>query len=616
MANVRSDSGLSPALRLFDGGSVAGMSEGELLERFASRRDEAAFTALVALHGPMVLATCRGVLRDMNDAEDAFQATFLVLVKKAGVLRVIDSLGGWLYRVAFRMALQANEDAARRRERERRAGEESALRRSDCGEREEAVQRLYAEIDRLPDRYRLPLVLCHLEGLTQDVAARRLGLSEGTLRRRLEQARDRLRVRLRRGSESQNADAGLALLPRQAAVPVAWAEEAVRVAVSVAPGRSKLLAAAWAETMLRSMSVARFLRAGTMACALALTGTSLAIMIGVVRGERPERATRTGQGGGHIAAGASDVAKRMSLPRFDGPLAPLGNRVYVSGTSWLADAAPQDRWVSLAIDAEGGAARREGWVYDRASIWRSADGSILGWSGIGSRDGSLWARAERSLPRRVFDARNLGQSCSGLICAFAPDGKQVVVATLVLREGRRVFTTWRMNADGTERIRLPLEDHEMVADWSPDGEQLLVVSLGHSPTVGPPSADTISVSNPDGGNRRLLRKGCMFIYPSFAPNGGRIAYIGCDPRDGRHALMVIDPDGSNPHRVLDLRGVVIGRICWSPDGTRLALSRLTSPGEVRGPQLARVEIVNLAGTDRRELELPVAFTEITELSWR
>src|SRR5438874_9701876 len=95
----------------------------QLLERFAGQRDEAAFAALVARHGPMVLGVCRGVLRDPHAAEDAFQATFLILVRKAGSLWVGESLDGWLHRVAYRVALQASTDAARRRARERKAGE-------------------------------------------------------------------------------------------------------------------------------------------------------------------------------------------------------------------------------------------------------------------------------------------------------------------------------------------------------------------------------------------------------------------------------------------------------------------------------------------------------------
>src|SRR4051794_12021714 len=104
MASAQYGAVLRQMRRLFDGSSVAGMTEGQLLERFVGRRDEAAFEALVARHGPMVLGVCRRVLSDPNDVEDAFQATFLVLVKKAGTLRRRDLLGNWLYGVAFRVA--------------------------------------------------------------------------------------------------------------------------------------------------------------------------------------------------------------------------------------------------------------------------------------------------------------------------------------------------------------------------------------------------------------------------------------------------------------------------------------------------------------------------------
>ena len=100
--------------RLFTMGTVAGLSEGQLLERFRSRRDEAAFAALVARHGPMVLGVCRRLLADAHDAEDAFQATFLVFVRKAGSLQEHRPLGPWLYGVAHRVAVRARANAARR----------------------------------------------------------------------------------------------------------------------------------------------------------------------------------------------------------------------------------------------------------------------------------------------------------------------------------------------------------------------------------------------------------------------------------------------------------------------------------------------------------------------
>ena len=109
--------------KLLTGGTVCGLTDDQLLARFISHRDDAAFEALMERHGPMVLSVCRGVLKDPNDAQDAFQATFLVLVRKAGSIRAGASLASWLYRVAYNMAIQFNTDTARRQRMERRAGE-------------------------------------------------------------------------------------------------------------------------------------------------------------------------------------------------------------------------------------------------------------------------------------------------------------------------------------------------------------------------------------------------------------------------------------------------------------------------------------------------------------
>src|SRR6476619_964443 len=115
MSIERLGAALRQIKRLFADGVISGLPDAQLLERFIEQRDPGAFEALVARHGPMVLSVCCGILRDPNDAEDAFQATFLVMVKKAGSIRGSDTLGGWLHRVARRVAIQANAAAARRR---------------------------------------------------------------------------------------------------------------------------------------------------------------------------------------------------------------------------------------------------------------------------------------------------------------------------------------------------------------------------------------------------------------------------------------------------------------------------------------------------------------------
>ena len=167
-----------------------GIPDSQLLERFVSRHDSAAFEALVAHHGPMVLSVCRGILKDPNDAEDAFQATFLILVKKSSDSPRPEALGPWLYQVAHRVAIRANAAAARRRACERRAGQMAATTAtSGPAAPDEQLQALHEEIARLPEKLRRAIVLCDLERVPQDRAAGELRLSERTLQRRLSEGR-------------------------------------------------------------------------------------------------------------------------------------------------------------------------------------------------------------------------------------------------------------------------------------------------------------------------------------------------------------------------------------------------------------------------------------------
>jgi RNA polymerase sigma factor (sigma-70 family) len=174
--------------------------DGELLARFAHAGDEDAFRTLLRRHGPLVWGVCRRVLGQEQDAEDAFQATFLLLARKAGSLRGQNSVGSWLYGVAYRRALKARCADARRRRREGGAAARPARDPQAEISLREAQERFDEALGCLPERLRGPLVLCHLEGLTQDEAAGHLGCSRSTLKRRLGEGRERLRHELlRRG---------------------------------------------------------------------------------------------------------------------------------------------------------------------------------------------------------------------------------------------------------------------------------------------------------------------------------------------------------------------------------------------------------------------------------
>jgi RNA polymerase sigma factor (sigma-70 family) len=262
--------------------------DGELLGRFARGGDAAAFEQLVRRHGPMVLGVCRRVLRDAHAADDAFQATFLLLVRKAGSLRRPNRLGPWLHGVAYRTALHARARAARRPEGPV-TGEPIA---PPAGDPVGADLRLVldAAIDRLPARERAAVVLCYLEGVTYTEAARRLGCPLGTLAARLSRARDRLRVRLTRQGLAPTAGLLSAGIAADApAVSPDLITATVRAAASLAAGAAGAVAGPVIALMT---GVRRTMLLNTLKAALATLTVLMAIGAGV--GTLVTRALATG----------------------------------------------------------------------------------------------------------------------------------------------------------------------------------------------------------------------------------------------------------------------------------------------------------------------------------
>jgi RNA polymerase sigma factor (sigma-70 family) len=242
MTTARSDH-LLRHIRRLAAPAQPGPSDAELLRRFAGQREEAAFAALVRRHGPMVLCVCRRVLGNVDDAEDAFQAAFLTLARKASALRNQDSVAGWVYRVAYRLALRARARVGRRQAADRavlqgRPHEESAAADPlDEVTGRELSRVLDEELNRLPEKWRAPLVLCYLEGATRDEAAVQLGWPLGTLKHRLEKGRAALRGRLTRRGLALSTVLPGALLTGQsvrAALPAPLVDRTVRAALAVA----------------------------------------------------------------------------------------------------------------------------------------------------------------------------------------------------------------------------------------------------------------------------------------------------------------------------------------------------------------------------------------------
>jgi RNA polymerase sigma factor (sigma-70 family) len=291
------NAGASPDFRvLFGMGTLAGLTDGQLLERFATRRDEAgelAFAALLDRHGPMVLGICGRLLGDPNDAEDALQATFLVLARKARSLRVRDTIGPWLHAVAHRIATRAVSDRARRRRHERAAAAVAATAIGPA-EPDEVGPVLHDEIGRLPESFRAPIVLCYLEGLTHDQAALRLGWPVGTVRSRLSRGRDRLRSRLDRRGVAPSVAPALATLSMDSAV---HAGAGIRPSLAVA-------------TVRAAGRVAAGLAAGTAPTVTSLTRGVLTMMMLKTMLKVAAAVVATGL----LATGAVAVAYQTSQP--------------------------------------------------------------------------------------------------------------------------------------------------------------------------------------------------------------------------------------------------------------------------------------------------------------
>jgi serpin B len=256
-------------------------TDAALLRRFTRSKDESAFAELVRRHGPMVLGVCRRRLGHAQDAEDAFQATFLVLARKAGSIRRRASVSGWLYRVACRLAADAREAAARRRAAEQsRPDQPPGPAAADEAERRELTPLLDEELLRLPEKYRRAVVLCCLEGKSLAAAAADLGWPLGTVAGRLSRARDLLRVRLSRRGLAPSAAISAAALAEGtalAAVPAELAKAAVQSALIFRTGAAaagvSAPAAALAKGALRTMTVNKWKTAAVLAV---VVGTAVA----------------------------------------------------------------------------------------------------------------------------------------------------------------------------------------------------------------------------------------------------------------------------------------------------------------------------------------------------
>jgi RNA polymerase sigma factor (sigma-70 family) len=582
MKILRDGTALRQLSVLFNEGVTGAETDGQLLERFATRRGEAsehAFATLVERHGPVVLRLCRSVLRDEHEAQDAFQATFLVLAQRAGSLWVRDSIGPWIHSVAYRVASCARAAGIRRQRHERRHAELAAGRLAvyHDEDREDLEAVVHEEIDRLPEHYRAPLILCDLEGCTHEQAARSLGWPVGTVKSRQARGRQRLRDRLiRRGlSPSCGMTLGGGVLTPELPVPAALTKATTNLATIWAGADSARVAVAvLAREVLKVMVLQKIKQIVLSLSMISLTAAGAGGLLWRAMAARPGegQATSAKPAGGQAAA----VAKRERT-----------GKIYISVNRRLMELDP-----NTGTRAD---------VFDGCSMRPrvSPDGKSVAFG----RENALWVRGldPKAEPRKVAD---LGVY-SGAPAAWSPDGKQIIINAGRKEKSDWVFTTFRVNTDGTGREKPAIPPEDGVQDWSADGRWLLTAS--HR---GANLGWQLYVMRPDGTVQRRITEGGNPFYARFSPDGRRVVYTD-NGRDEQSGIWVADVDGKNGRLVLPVEtkpkadAVRIGSACWSPDGQRIAVLLSTleeSQTKVAGwVQVLVVVVMDLDGGHRSEI---------------
>jgi RNA polymerase sigma factor (sigma-70 family) len=552
-----------------------------LLERFVRHKDEDAFAALIGRHGPMVIGVCRRILGGPHEAEDVAQATFLVLARKAGTIRRPATLAAWLHRTAHNLALKWRRDETRRREREIQSFQ-AAVRRTPDPLEELTVRELLAifdeELQRLPERFRLPLILCCLEGLTQEEAARQLGWTPGALKGRLERGRVKLHRRLAaRGLTLPAVLVAVATMQRSgeaAGMPTGFVSATGRAAVVFAtkaemtegPIAANVLALAEAGARRTVQTRGKIVLALLLAVGVGSAG------IGALAHPEPAAQLPEQSSVAELESGYHDAQP-------PGPAKQQGVR-----TDLLGDPLPPGALVRM------GAVR---WrlVHTATGIVFSRDGKMVAASG--GQDGfiHLW---ETSSGRELHRLDGGGFNVTGL--DLSPDGK-ILAATVVSfypEERRRVRGRVQLWDFATRKRTRDMEKPDWqptVVTFAPDGKTLAVGAQDGSIYIG----DAFT------GAERLSFKahsGQVFSLV-FSPDSRALAST-----DGDEAVRLLDPaTGKELCKLQEQsnRFSFCSRLAFSRDGTLLAAVEHQAQREPRSDQNTVVLWEVATGKVRRRL---------------
>jgi RNA polymerase sigma factor (sigma-70 family) len=535
-------------------------SDSWLLQQFAAQRSEDAFAQFLERYGPLVLAVCQRVLRNDADADDAFQATFLVLARKAGSVRKGDSLAAWLHRVALNISRTAKIAAGRRQAHERQAALMSATTHPHECDAADWQPLLHEEVDRLPLKYRVPIILCYLKGVTHDAAARQLNWPVGTVKGRLARARDMLRIRLaRRGLIwSSSALAGALLDGTAEAVPPALLGLTLRAAVSFAAGAAgastltSVHAVILAKGALKTMTATKLIPVMLFIIAVGsvIFGAALGAGPGRETAEDPlpkraqTRPEATDTHGDPLPPGA---IARLGTLRFRhgqhiqaSAFSPEGKSVASAGNDGrvvLHDVATGKKLSSFQVEAAAyrltfapdGKTLAAGVGERLVGVWEVATGKRLRQFEEGpvhflafSHDGRTLAGADEGGRVQIWDVQT-GKAIRSithpqtpdLVLAVAPDGKSLVTAGFDPRKGTTLIL-WD-TASGRELHRWQADEGKGEVNslaFSPDGKRLASAS-----TEG---GDHLRVWAIPTGQKQFELPG-QFHSPRFSPSGKILA---------------------------------------------------------------------------------------------
>ena len=501
-------------------------SDAELIERYGANRDETAFAELVRRHGSAVFGVCRSVLGNGHDADDAFQATFLVLVRKARRIAFRSDIGSWLFAVAVRASREVLRRRNRRRSRETNAEalEASAPPPSDTAE---DCRVLLDEIAKLPETYRSPVVLCELTGVTRSEAAKRLGIPEGTLSSRLAEARRRLARRLR--SRGVAASVGVLATPVTAALAANTCDMATTSAV---PSKAVVRLT---EAIMRTT----LFTAGKLVTVAAL----MAAVVSLGLGEEPSK-TKVEGANPPTPENKADPEKKAD---------PVSHQLYVTRDMRL-----------YSLNLDGSNEQRillSGTIADRTAQPAPDGRSLAYW-----RDSIEDFRSALVIMDR--HGKQIGESVSlppnGGFREFrwSPDGTRIHVSqssAKTLRVEHYVVDVKTRKVRALETLR-----GHLVKDWSRDGKYFLTVKVGEGNRWEPKS---IHLMNADGTEHKQLAaaKGwCDGM--GLSPDGTRALCV----LDGKLALVTV-ADPKTPMFVEGIaKGAEVTGVAWSPDGKRIA----------------------------------------------